>query len=77
MCSKFTAMCEMRRTSDSQTSCDREGMFSPLQCRREGEEDSATCHCVNTMTGNMIPDSRKEVRDRRDAPDCSQQSELE
>ena len=62
--------CINRTTMDAQVTCDEDGNFDPLQCRRMND-GTRTCYCVFPGNGSMVAGTmRTGIREREDAPDC-------
>ncbi len=75
------AMCEMQRVENMIVSCEENGMFQPLQCRRTDvrrDEDggplptAVNCYCANRTDGRAIENTRRLNITRR--VDCASRS---
>ena len=51
-------------------SCDDEGYYDPLQCRKQENSTFYACICVS-RDGRRVEGSKERVRDPEDGPDCS------
>ena len=60
--------CARARAGGQNVDCDEDGNFEPLQCSPT-DTGTFSCGCVEP-SGNAVPNSRMEVEDMDDAPDC-------
>lgn len=54
---------------DDEVSCDADGNYEPLQCRRAADSRLYQCRCVDD-SGMVVANSGQEVTDPRLGPDC-------
>ena len=77
-CNVFIAgPCVMARLDDPTLSCDEDGNYETLQCRKDAERQLIICRCVDRTSGSMVPGTEESLADSSDDfPNCDRTGRL-